>query len=61
LSKYVRLELDNLHAEDIRVEFTGRSQGLPKNVRKDLEAARELTKDNASMLVNFAVNYGSRT
>ena len=60
LSKYVRLELDNLHAEDIRVQFIGRTKGLPKKVLADLEESRELTKNNKSMQVNFAVNYGAR-
>ena len=60
LSKYIRLELDNLHAEDICVKFIGRTKGLPKKVLADLEESRELTKNNRSMQVNFAVNYGAR-
>lgn len=60
LSKYIRLELDNLNAEDIRVVFIGQTKGLPKRVIADLEESRELTKNNRSMQVNFAVNYGAR-
>lgn len=60
LSRYIRIELENLHAEDIRVEFSGRAEGLSKKVRQEMDECCELTKDNKSMLVNFAVNYGSR-
>jgi len=60
LSKYIRLELENLNAEDIRVQFIGRTKGLPKRVLADFEESRELTKNNKSMQVNFAINYGAR-
>lgn len=60
LSKYIRLELDNLNAEDIRVVSIGRTKGLPKKVIADLEESCELTKNNRSMQVNIAVNYGAR-
>ncbi len=60
LSKYIRLEIDNLHAEDIRVNFTGQTDKLSKRVLADLEESRELTKNNKSMQVNFAINYGAR-
>lgn len=60
LSKYIRLELENLNAKDIRVVFIGQTKGLPKRVLADLEESRELTKNNRSMQVNFAVNYGAR-
>jgi len=59
LSKYIHLELDNMHAEDIRVEFIGRREGLPKNVLAEMDESRELTRNNSSMQVNFAVNYGA--
>jgi undecaprenyl diphosphate synthase len=60
LSKYIALELEAMHAENIRVEFIGRREGLPKRVLADLDTAREMTRNNRSMLVNFAINYGSR-
>jgi len=60
LIKYIGLELDAMHAEGIRVEFIGRRDGLAKNVLKEMDRARELTRNNRSMQVNFAVNYGAR-
>ena len=59
-SKNVRLELDNLHAEDIRVNFIGRTDGLSSKVRADIDRCHELTGNNTSMQFNIAINYGSR-
>lgn len=60
LSKYIALELDNLHAEGIRVEYVGRREGLPGKVLDEMDASRERTKNNRAMQVNFAINYGAR-
>ncbi len=60
LTKYIGLELDAMHAEDIRVEFIGRRDGLPRNVLAEMDRARDLTRNNRAMQVNFAVNYGAR-
>ena len=60
LCTYVRLELDNIHAEDIRVSIMGNMEGLPKRVRADLRHCMELTRHNKSLTVNVAVNYGAR-
>ena len=60
LSKYVRLELENIHKEDIRVTIMGRREGLSERTVADLAHCEERTRDNKSMLVNVAVNYGSR-
>jgi undecaprenyl diphosphate synthase len=60
LSKYIKLELENIHKEDIRVSIMGRMDGLPKNVVKDLEYSMERTANNRSMVLNVAINYGAR-
>lgn len=60
LSKYIKLEIDNLHAEDIRVEFMGRKEGLSNKLLDEMAGCEELTKNNKSMLVSMAINYGSR-
>lgn len=61
LSKYIKLEIDNLHNENIRVKFMGRSDGLSKTLLREMRASEERTKDNTAMTLNLAVNYGSRT
>jgi len=60
LSRYVRLELDNMHGKDIRVTIMGRLAGLSKRTVEDMTHCMELTKNNKSMTVNVAINYGAR-
>ncbi|MEQ1919103.1 MAG: polyprenyl diphosphate synthase, partial [Elusimicrobiota bacterium] len=60
LSKYIRLEIDNLQAEGVRVRFIGRREGLPINVIKEMNASEARTHVNRAMQVNFAINYGAR-
>ena len=60
LSKYINLEIKNLHNKDIRVTVMGRMTGLSKRVVKDLRHCMELTANNKSMTLNIAVNYGAR-
>jgi undecaprenyl diphosphate synthase len=60
LSRYVRLELDIMHSKGIRVTVMGRVQGLSERTLDDMTHCMELTKNNKSMIVNVAVNYGAR-
>ncbi len=60
LSKYIRLEIDNLHAEGVRVRFIGRREGLPASVVKEIDGSEARTHANRAMQVNFAINYGAR-
>ena len=60
LSKYVALELENLHKEDIRVNIIGRRKGLPKRVAADLARCEERTRGNTAMTLSVAINYGGR-
>jgi undecaprenyl diphosphate synthase len=61
MSKYIHLEIDELHANDVRIRFMGRMDGLPKKAVKDLEYCVEKTRENKALTVNVAINYGSRT
>jgi undecaprenyl diphosphate synthase len=61
LSKYIKLEIENLHAENIRIKFMGRTEGLAKTLLAEMRASEEKTKDNTAMTLNLAVNYGSRS
>lgn len=60
LSKYIQLELQTIHRENIRVSVMGRREGLPQRAIEDLDYAMELTKNNSAMVLNVAINYGSR-
>ncbi|MDQ1258041.1 MAG: undecaprenyl diphosphate synthase, partial [Candidatus Hydrogenedentes bacterium] len=60
LSKYVDMELESIHKEDIRVSIMGRMDGLSERVRNDLMRCQEVTRNNKSMVANVAINYGGR-
>jgi undecaprenyl diphosphate synthase len=61
LRKYLRLEVENLHEQNIRFQSIGRIEGLPVSVRKDLFWATERTEKNSGMVLSLALNYGGRT
>jgi undecaprenyl diphosphate synthase len=60
LSKYIKIELENIHKENIRISIMGRMDGLPANAVRDLRHCIELTRNNTAMVLNVAINYGSR-
>ena len=60
LSKYIKLEIEALHKEGIRVCYMGRKEGLSQRVLDDMAMSVERTKANDKMLVNVAINYGGR-
>jgi undecaprenyl diphosphate synthase len=60
LAKYIRAEIDNLHAEGVCVRFIGRREGLPANVIALMNESEKRTGANRAMRVNFAINYGAR-
>ena len=60
LSKYIKIELEELHKQDIRISIMGRISGLPARAQADLQHCIDLTKDNTAMVVNVALNYGGR-
>ena len=60
LSKYIKLELENLHKENIRVRFMGRKAGLSEKLLSEMAQSEAKTRNNTAMLLNLAVNYGSR-
>jgi undecaprenyl diphosphate synthase len=60
LKRYIRLELENLHKNNIRFQVIGRPEALAVDVQKELEVAIRHTEKNTGMLFNIALNYGGR-
>lgn len=58
--KYVASELDELHANHVRVRVMGDYKQVPEAARKSLEKSLETTKNNTGLQFNIALNYGSR-
>ena len=52
--------IEELMANDIRVQMIGRKEGLPQETVEILDRAIERSAGNQSMTLVFAVNYGGR-
>jgi undecaprenyl diphosphate synthase len=60
LRLYLRRELPEIMRNGIRFTCMGRLDGLPPQVRSELEAAVEATARNTGMRLNVAINYSGR-
>lgn len=60
LKFFIRRDLAELHAENVRVRVIGERAGLPPDIVCLLDEAESLTRDNTGMTVVIAFNYGSR-
>lgn len=59
-AKTMLAEVDELHAEHVRVMTIGDISALPQDTREAFEQAWEMTKNNDGMTLLVAVNYGGR-
>lgn len=57
---YLKREVNNLHENNIIINITGEWQQLPDDIAKEIKRGIELTKNNTGMILNIALNYGSR-
>lgn len=60
LESVIEKELAELHKEGVKLRHIGRLDRLPDELRKKVEAAIELTKNNNRLTVIVAFNYGGR-
>jgi undecaprenyl diphosphate synthase len=60
LRKYLRIELDEIHRQNIRFQTIGRTEALAPNVRQEITRASEKTAGNKGMVLSVALNYGGR-
>lgn len=58
--KYFKQELPELMKNNVRVRLIGDGARLPRKVQKAVSEGSEATKNNSGMILNFALNYGSR-
>jgi undecaprenyl diphosphate synthase len=49
-----------LKKNGVRINFIGRRQGVPQEVLNAMDEATLVTKDNSTMTLNIAFNYGAR-
>ncbi|HBF30330.1 polyprenyl diphosphate synthase, partial [Rhizobium sp.] len=60
LKTFVRRDLADLHARNVRVRVIGERMNLKSDILNLLIEAEEKTKDNGGMTLIIAFNYGSR-
>src|SRR5215472_1642768 len=60
LRRFIRNDLAELHKNNVRVRIIGQRQGLEPEIGRLLEEAEELTRNNDSLLLVVAFNYGGR-
>jgi undecaprenyl diphosphate synthase len=60
LKRFLRHDLADLHANNVRVRIIGERKELAPDLRKLLDEAEELTKRNSGLTLVVAFNYGSR-
>src|SRR5258705_13681048 len=58
LRRYLRLELDEIHRQNIRFQAIGTIEGLARNVREEINRAQDKTAANTGMVLSIALNYG---
>jgi len=57
---YFKKEINNIIKNKIRVNILGRLKTLPVKIKKILQEAVIKTKKNNKLIVNLAINYGSK-
>ena len=60
INKYFSLEIKNVMDQGIKLNILGELKRLPKNLRLTLKKSTNLTKNNKKIIVNLAINYGSK-
>ena len=57
---YFREELSNVVSNGIKINIIGKTKNLPNKIRLALKKVSNSTKANTKIIVNLAINYGSK-
>ncbi|OUX44700.1 di-trans,poly-cis-decaprenylcistransferase [bacterium TMED277] len=60
IMSYFKKELENVVRNKIKINIVGKLNNLPKKIQLVLKEAARHTKNNKKIIVNLAINYGSR-
>jgi len=60
LRRFIRHDLADLHRKGVRVRVIGERESLDVEIRRLLDEAEELTKNNEKLILVVAFNYGAR-
>ena len=57
---YFKEEINNVISNGIKINIIGKVKNLPMAIKSSLRKSTELTKKNKKIIVNLAINYGSK-
>jgi len=60
INTYFAKEIKNLIKNKIRIIITGNKKKIPLNIKKILSKTEKTTKKNNKLIINLAINYGSK-
>jgi undecaprenyl diphosphate synthase len=60
LRRFIRNDLADLHKSNVRVRIIGERDNLDRDIRLLLQEAEDLTRNNTSLTLVVAFNYGAR-
>jgi undecaprenyl diphosphate synthase len=60
LKRFIRNDLAELHASNVRIRVIGAREGLPSDIGPLLAEAEEVTRANTGLVLVIAFNYGGR-
>jgi undecaprenyl diphosphate synthase len=60
MAQAIKKESEELHRRNVRLRHLGRTDGLDHNIVRDITEAVALTRDNTSLNLSIALNYGGR-
>ena len=60
LGEVIQREMRELHANGVCIRHSGRLEGINPRLKAQIQEALALTKDNRTIILNVAFNYGGR-
>ncbi len=60
INNYFLKEINNVIKQGIKINILGEIKNLSKNLQQTLKSTVKLTKNNNKIIVNLAINYGSK-
>lgn len=60
LVQYIASKIKELHEKNVRIQFIGDMEALPKLQKEAVANAEESTRQNTGLCFNIALNYGGR-
>jgi len=60
INNYFLKEINNVIKQGIKINILGEIKNLSKNIQQTLKSTVNLTKKNNKIIVNLAINYGSK-